>query len=276
MGTLSNYGLSALINHVFKTAYTPFPNTTLFLALCTSAPTVASTGSTIVETDFASYARKAITATDFAAPVAASRTIVQGVDLIFATATGAGSLPISHYAICDASTGGNMLGFAAFNSTFEIVSGNIAKVESGEIEISITTSSNGFTDIAVDKMLNLMFREIAWTSPNATVHFGLSTATIADTDAIGDVTECSGNNYAREPVPASSIDTATTGVTTNNTDITFDTPSGSWGLVTSLFIASALTAGDLLAYDNTNVVDQTPTTNDVVQLLAGSFDCALT
>jgi len=122
-----------------------------------------------------------------------------------------------------------------------------------------------------------MFRNVAWTTPSTSIHFGLATATIADSDTIADVTECAGNNYAREPVPASSFDAATAGVNTNNTAITFDTPTGTWGTVTSLFIVNDLsgTAGDLLAYDNDNIVDQEPTTGDTVQIAIGDFDCDL-
>jgi hypothetical protein len=273
MGTLSDFATTELVDHIFKAAYTPAA--TLYLALCTAAPTAASTGSTIVETDYTNYVRKSFTVTSFNA--AALRKIVQALDIEFAQAGGASGSVITHYAICDAASAGNMLAFGAFNSSWNVVNGNTPKIPAAEIEISIGASTNGFTDVAVHLMLNLMFRNVAWASPNATIHFGLATATISDSDGIGDVTECSGNNYAREPVPASSIDAAAAGVTTNNTGIVFDIPSGTWGLVTSLFIVDDLSGvgGDLLAFDNTNIIDQTPTTGDTVQLVAGAFDVDL-
>jgi len=271
MGTLSNFATTELVDHVFKAAYTPAA--TLYLCLCTSAPTAASTGTTIVETNYANYIRKSFTATSFNA--AAIRKVVQALDITFAQAGGASTNPITHYAICDAATVGNMLAFGSFTSGWNVVSGNTPKVAAAEIEISIGASTNGFTNIAVHKMLDLMFRNIAWASPNATIHFGLTTVTISDTSTTASITECTGNAYAREPVPASSIDAATAGVTTNGAAITFDTPSGTWGLVTSLFVASASTSGDLLAFDNTNIVDQTPTTGDTVQIAIGAFDCTL-
>jgi len=178
----------------------------------------------------------------------------------------------------DAAADGNMLGFGSFNSAWNVVNGNTPKVATGEIEISIGASGGaGFTDIAVHKMLDLMFRNQAWTSPNGTIHFGLTTATIADANAMTDVTECSGGSYAREPVPNTSFDAASSGVTTNNTIVEFDTSTGSWGLVTSLFIVNDLsgTGGDLLAFDNDNIEDQTPTTDDTVQIPIGDFDCDL-
>jgi len=273
MGTLSDFATTKLVDHVFVTAYTP--TSPLYLCLCTSAPTTASTGSTIVETDYSNYVRKSFTVTSFDA--AATRKIVQALDIEFAQAGGVSTSDITHYAICDASTAGNMLAFGSFTSAWNVVNGNTPKVAAAEIEISVGASGDaGFTDIAVHKMLNLMFREIAWTSPATgnEIHVGLATATIADTDVMGDITECSGNSYAREPVPASSFVAATAGVGTNDTAITFDTPSGTWGLVTSLFVVDDLsgTAGDLLAYDNGNIVDQTPTTDDTVQIAIGAFD----
>ncbi len=71
---LSNFATTKLIDHVFKTAYSPA--STLYLALCTAAPTAASTGATITETDYPGYVRKSFTGSSvFAA--AASRVIAK-------------------------------------------------------------------------------------------------------------------------------------------------------------------------------------------------------
>ena len=271
MGMLSNFATTELIDHIFKAAYSPAA--TLYLALCTAAPTAASTGSTITETDYTNYVRKSFTGSSvFAA--AASRAIAQNAQLEFAQAGGAGASNITHWAILDAATNGNMLAYGSFNSAWNVVSGNTPKIASAEIEISIGASSSaGFTNVAVHLMLNLMFRNTAWTSPNATIHFGLTTATLSDTSTSG--TEPSGNGYAREPVPASSIDVASAGVTTNNATITFDTPSGSWGTIVSMIVMDALTGGNMLGFDNGNIVDQAVGSGDTVQITAGNFDVDL-
>ena len=271
MGTLSNYATTELVDHVFKAAYSPAA--TLYLALCTSAPTAASTGTNIVETDYSGYSRKSFTGSStFGA--AASRKVAQSSILEFAQASGVSTSDISHWAVCDAATNGNMLAFGAYNSSWNVVSGNTPKIASGEIEISIGASGGaGFTDYAAHKMLDLMFRNQAWTSPNATIHFGLSTATLSDSSTSG--TEPSGNGYAREPVPNTSIDAATAGVTTNSVAIEFDEPSGSWGTVVSLIVMDALTSGNMLAYDNSNVTDQAVGSGDTVQLAIGAFDVDL-
>ncbi|MDP8268269.1 MAG: hypothetical protein P9L97_06020 [Candidatus Tenebribacter davisii] len=273
MGTLTNFATTKLVDHVFKSAYTTIA--TLYLTLCTTAPTVASTGSNIVETDYGDYARTSFTSTFFNA--AALRKIVQALDIEFETATGVSASNITHYAICDALTGGNVLGFGSFITPWNVVSGNTPKIVAGKIEISLNASVDGFTDIAVHKMLNLMFRNVAWTTPSTTLHFGLAKTIIADAESMTDINECSGNNYARQPVPASSFDAAVAGVTTNNVDITFNVPTDTWGLVTSLIVVNNLsgTTGDLLAFDNTHIVDQTPTTDDTVTIPSGGFDCDL-
>ena len=85
MGTLSNYATTELVDHIFKAAYSP--EATLYLCLCTAAPTAASTGSTITETDYTNYVRKSFTATSF--NTAATRKIVQALDIEFAQAGGA-------------------------------------------------------------------------------------------------------------------------------------------------------------------------------------------
>lgn len=273
MGTLSDYATSELVDHVFKAAYTPVA--TLYLCLCTAAPTMTSTGATIVETDYTNYVRKSFTVTSFGA--AATRKISQILDIIFAQAGGVSTSGITHYAICDASANGNLLAFGSFNSSWNVVNGSTPKVATGEIEISVGASTNGFTDLAVHLMLDLMFRNIAWSTPSASMHLGLATAIIDDADTMATITECSGNDYAREPVPTASMVAATYGVTSNSAIIAFDTPTGTWGLVTSLFGVDDLsgTAGVLLFFDNTNIIDQTPTTGDTVQLAAGAFDVDL-
>lgn len=271
MGTLTNFATTELVDHVFKAAYSP--SATLYIALCTTTPTAASTGSTIVETDYTSYVRKSFTSSStFGA--AATRKVVQSAQLEFAAATGAGSLDINSWAILDASSAGNCLAFGSFSSAFPIASGNTPRIAASEIEISIgATTDGGFSDYTVHKMLDLMFRNQAWTSPNGTIHFALSTATLSDSSTSG--TEPSGNGYAREPVANTLFNAASAGVTTNNDTITFDTPSGSWGTIVSMMVMDALTSGNLLAYDNGNVDDQAVTTDDTVQFASGAFDVDL-
>lgn len=271
MGTLSDYATTELVDHIFKAAYSPVA--THYLALCTVAPTAASTGSTITETDYSGYSRTSFAGgTIFSA--ASSRKVVQSTLITGKQASGVSTSDITHWAILDAATAGDLLAFGAFDSAWNVVSGNTPRIPANEIEISIGAGSGaGFTDYAVHAMLNLMFRNTAWSTPSASIHVGFSTATLSDSSTSG--TEPSGNGYAREPVPSSSFDAASAGVTTNNTVIEFETPTGSWGTVVAAIIMDALTSGNMLAYDNTNVVDQEPVADDTVQIAIGAFDVDL-
>ena len=69
---------------------------------------------------------------------------------------------------------------------------------------------------------------------------------------------------------------AASGALTNSSAITFATPTGSWGTIVAACVCSASSAGDVLFYDNTNIVDQAVATSDTVQVPTGDFDVSLT
>jgi hypothetical protein len=140
--------------------------------------------------------------------------------------------------------------------------------------------SGGFTNYAVHALLNRMFRNVAFSTP--ATYVALATAIINDDDvAIGDVTECSGNNYARKLVNANggaspTWDLSSGGALDNTHAITFATPSGTWGTITSMFVIdSSSGAGNILAYDNESIVDQTVAANDTVQFGIGTLDLSM-
>jgi len=130
MGSLSDYSEDKLLDHtVGNTAYTPVA--TVYLALSTADPTDDNSG--IAEPVGGSYARKALT---FSA--ASSRTVVQTGDVTFDTATGAWGT-ITHYAIFDALTNGNMLAHGTISPSKDITSGKTPRIVSGDIAVSFLT-----------------------------------------------------------------------------------------------------------------------------------------
>jgi len=273
MGKLSTFAKNELLDHIFKSAYGT--GSTIYLCLCTGDPTIAGTGASMSEVaDANGYARKAITF-----GTAASRKIIQSAQVDFDQASGVWGT-ITHYSICDSAThgSGNMLAFGSFISSFAPVTGNTPKVPISEVEVEIvaTASGAGFSDYLVHKLLELMFKATAYPTPSTSLHIAMSTTILDDQDAVtGDFTESSGNGYAREPVPATSFDVADSATIANNTAITFDTPSGSWGIVVALVTMDHLTAGNILAYDNANVVDQEPGDGDTIEIAIGAYDAAL-
>ena len=142
-------------------------------------------------------------------------------------------------------------------------------------------AGSGLSDYAVHALLNLMFRNVAFSKPDT--YMFLSNTVLDDQDiSAADFTEVAGTNYARKQVninnsasPTWSL--AASGALNNVHDITFATVgSGGWTqFVSAGLIDSASGAGNVLAYDNTNVIDQTPAVSDIIRFLATTFTASL-
>lgn len=276
MGSLTNYSEDQLLSAVLNTNYSPVA--TVYLALCTASPGEAATGASMSEVANSNgYARTAIS---FSA--AASRRVTQSGAVTFPQASGSWGT-VTDYAIVDSAThgAGNALAYGSFSASFAPVNGNTPSVASGQVyvEISATGGSDGLSDYLVHKLLDEMFRNVAYALP--ATYICLATATL--TDSTTSPTEVSNsNNYARKLVNVNggSSPTWTTvsgGAADNTHAITFATPSGSWGAVVAAFVADSGTygVGNVLAYAN-SIVDQTPVANDTVTFPVGAFDWAIT
>lgn len=272
MGSLSNVGENALVEHIFlETAYSPAA--TVYLALATSDPGEAATGASMNEVaNSGSYARTAIT---FGA--AGSRRVTQSGAVNFPAATGSWGT-VSHWAIVTSATygAGNVLAYGAFAVAKSIVSGNTPSVATTEVYVEITAST-GLSNYAANGFLDRMFRNQAFTvSAN---YLGLWTATLADASTGSTANEVSGGSYARVQVNAfgganPNWESAGTGNLTQNEDtITFATASASWGTLTSVACCDASSAGNLLWYGN-DVADQLVGIGDIVSFAAGAVDFA--
>jgi hypothetical protein len=277
LGSLSNFAEDTLINHIFNTAMTAIPN--VYVALATGTLTDVSTGASMTEVANANgYQRTLIT---FGA--AATRQVIQNIPVTFPPATGPWGT-IVDWAIVDTQTygAGNILAYGSFTASFSPVSGNTPTIPTTEIKVQMTASSGaGFVDATVHKLFDRMFRNQAYAKP--ATYIGLATATIADTaaDATG-ITEVSGGSYARVQVNPNggggsfNWTVASGGAVENVQAITFPTPSAGWGTITSCFIIdSASGAGNLIGYDNANILDQTVAASDTVQFAIGAFDVAI-
>ncbi|MEW6171854.1 MAG: hypothetical protein AB1510_02125 [Bacillota bacterium] len=127
MSQLSNYVENALINHVLRNVALSSP-VTVYVALYTSDPTDADTGTEVVG---GGYARQAIT---FNAPVDGVAT--NSADVVFPTAT-ANWGTISHFGIRDAATGGNLLWYGPFAVAKPIYTGDTYKIPAGQLSCSL-------------------------------------------------------------------------------------------------------------------------------------------
>ena len=104
------------------------------------------------------------------------------------------------------------------------------------------------TYTSANKILDYNFGATAYTPP-ATYYVGLSTTTIA-IDGTG-ATEPVGGAYAREAVvnTKTNFAVAALGALTNATAIEFTESSTSWGTITYVFLADALTAGNIYYFE---------------------------
>lgn len=120
-----------------------------------------------------------------------------------------------------------------------------------------------------NKLLDHMHGKAAFTMP--TVYLGYSTTAPNASD--GNVTEPTGNGYARVQAPASSWTSASAGAITNSADIVFPTASGSWGTVTHVVAYDALTSGNLLWSDD--ITSQSVPAGVQPRIPAGDADSTL-
>ena len=131
MGSFSDYLENKLLDHILGGPDYTRP-ATVYIALCTAAPTDASTGSTIVEATCTGYARKAVTNNDTNFPAAASGSKSNGVAIEFAKCTALSSV-ITHFAIVDADTAGNVIGWGALTAQKTIETNDIPRFGIGDL-----------------------------------------------------------------------------------------------------------------------------------------------
>jgi hypothetical protein len=127
MAEMSNYLENALINVTLRaTSYTA--PTTVYVALYTTDPTDADTGT---EVTGGSYARTSVT---FGAP--SNGVSTNSADVTFPTCTSAWGT-VTHIGLRDASTAGNLLYHTPLDTSKTIDSGDIFKISTGNLSVTL-------------------------------------------------------------------------------------------------------------------------------------------
>jgi len=127
MAEMSNYLEDALINATLRnTAYTS--PTTVYLALYTTDPTDADTGT---EVSGNAYARQSIT---FGAPSNGVSTNTAAIE--FPQATGSWGT-VAYIGIRDASSAGNLLYHTALDASKTIATGDVFRVAIGSLSVTL-------------------------------------------------------------------------------------------------------------------------------------------
>jgi hypothetical protein len=129
MAEMSNFLENALLNATLNaTTYTAPAN--IYVSLWTSNPTDAGSGT---EVSGGSYAR---TAVSFATASGTSGNVLNDADVTFPTATAAWGT-VGWIGINDAATSGNLLYHTALDTAKAIDSGDIFKISTGNLSVTL-------------------------------------------------------------------------------------------------------------------------------------------
>lgn len=129
MTALSNYLENALINHILRNTQHTTPGTSIYVALYTTDPTDADTGT---EVSGGSYARVQVTAWDAPSDGATANTS----DITFTTAS-ADWGTVSHVGIHDDSAAGNLLFHGSLTQSKVVNNGDTFKFLAGDLDVSL-------------------------------------------------------------------------------------------------------------------------------------------
>ncbi len=130
MGGFSDYWENKILDHIFgKGSYTP---PTIYVGLSTADPT--DDGSELAEPSGNGYVRTQTSASDW--NVASNGSLDNASDITFAQATGSWGT-ITHFALFDAATAGNMLAHGVLSQSKTIGNSDTARFQAGDLDISL-------------------------------------------------------------------------------------------------------------------------------------------
>jgi len=130
MGSFADYWENEILDHLFgKGSYTP---PTIYVGLSTADPTDDSSG--LAEPSGGSYTRVSTVGADW--NVASGGAIANANDITFPEATGNWGT-ITHFALFDAASAGNMLAHGSLSASKAIGSGDTAKFAAGDLDVTL-------------------------------------------------------------------------------------------------------------------------------------------
>lgn len=133
MGSFSNYLENELLDQVFGAQAWTAPST-LFFALSLASPT--EDGSGLTEPSGGSYARKSMTNNKTTWDTAAAGALANAVAITFAQASASWGT-VTHFAIMDATTAGNMLAWGTLSASKTIDNGDTAEFAIGDLDVTL-------------------------------------------------------------------------------------------------------------------------------------------
>lgn len=144
MAGMSDYLENKLIDFVLRgQSFTP--PATLYVALCTATPSDSDTGSTITEVSGGNYARQALTSNttnwyttngnNVNASSGTGGTSGNATTINWSSVTWSGT--VTAIALCDASSGGNMLFYTALAASKTVASGDSVSFATNALTVQI-------------------------------------------------------------------------------------------------------------------------------------------
>jgi hypothetical protein len=129
------------------------------------------------------------------------------------------------------------------------------------------------SDYLENKVLNHTLRNAAFTQPSG-LYVGLFTGnalTNLEAGTLTDEVSTSGTNYVRKAVTFAN---AAAGTSLNNSTITFDPATLSWGNISAIAICDAVSTGNVLFYGNLTTAKQIEI-GDTLQFVTNNISVSL-
>lgn len=208
MSALSDYLENKLLDHLVKATAFSSP-ATLYVGLFTADPGESGVSNELT-IGTGAYARAVVTNNNVnfpLCPIGVAPVKSNGAVIQFPTSTTNWGT-ITHWAIYDASTAGNMIAHGAFTRSYSAVIGDAPKIAVGALSLSFTKSTaGGLTEYAQRSLLDLVFGGTTFTTPSA-VYVGIGTGI-----SVENIIEWTESSYSRQSIEFGS---ASGGVSTNS------------------------------------------------------------
>lgn len=132
--SFSNYAEAKIIRHIFNAG--SFPASTKYLGLCTASPGEAGIGSNCNEVVFANGYSRTITY-NYQWRAAASGLITNAAAIVFPEAVGLGWGTVTHFAIFDAASFGNILVYGYLAEPKTVLRGSVPVFYIDELGVTL-------------------------------------------------------------------------------------------------------------------------------------------
>lgn len=133
--SFTNRTAQALLNYLFSKTSNFDTQPTIFVGLSTADP--GETGGTLAEPSGNNYARVSTAGTDWNAATLADPSLIDNANAIdFPTPSGSWGT-VTHFALFDASTGGNLIASGALDSSRAIENGDTVSFPAGDLNLTL-------------------------------------------------------------------------------------------------------------------------------------------